>query len=142
MAHVNETDRVEELMSKWNGMDVVAYILVESGLQKFTGDRRKLHTLFRRLKDEASDVEADLLSEFAFATREVFAFSRELEQAIAYLQLGGLLVAKNPEYVEFEIRDDEDLIESLRQDAARIFTEEQQDALSELVRKFAEAVEE
>jgi len=142
MAHVNETDRLQELMSKWNGMDVVGYIFVHSGLPEFTSDRHKLQTVFRRFKEQATGVKAELLSEFVFGTRDVFPFSRELERALAYLELGGLLITENPEFIKFQIREDEDLKKSLAQDAARMFTEEQRQALDELATEFREAIKE
>jgi len=142
MAHVNETDRVEELMSKWNGMDVVGYIVVQSGVQDFTSDRHKLHTVFRRLREQATGVEAEVLSEFVFATRDVFPFSRELERAVAYLELGGLLVTDNPQFVRFRICDDQKQIDSLREEAAHIFSGEERRALEQLAAKFQKEVEE
>ena len=129
------TDSLEALLSKWNGMNVVGYILATSGRDEVTSDRHGLQGIFRRLKEEASEIELDFFSDFVFATRDVFPFSRELERALTYLSLGGLLITDNPEFVRFRVQYEERV--SVKQEAAKIFTEQEIAALDCLARKFA-----
>ena len=136
MSAESQTDPLRDLLSKWTPMDVVGYLLAKSVRGSFTSDRYILQDAFRKLKEAATETESELLSEFVFATRDVFPFSRELERAITYLELGGLLITDNPEFVTFRIRKKQQ--EYVIKEAEEIFSENERAALDKLVAKFEE----
>lgn len=134
MSAESQTDPLKALLSKWSPMDVVGYILAKSGRDSFTSDRYILQNAFRKLKEDPTETESELLSEFVFGTRDVFPFSRELERAMTYLELGGLLITDNPEFITFRIRKRQQ--KYVIKEAEDIFSENERAALDNLAAKF------
>ncbi len=130
-----ETNSVETLLSNWNGMYVVGYILAAKPEGRtLTSDRYILQSIFRKLKEEATEAEATLLSDFIFATRDIFPFSRDLERALTHLGLGGLLIAENPKFVRFSVERNEG--DNIIRRASTILSDELIAAQEHLAEKF------
>ena len=120
---------------RWTNLDVIAYILARAGVSPLTSDRWKLQRMFQELKEKATGHETELLADLVFATRDVIPFSRELENALAYLGLAGLVITENPTFRKLRI--DIDQAAEVTREAHEIFDEDDLFALDALASRFA-----
>lgn len=98
----------EGMMLRLRGLvcidDIVASILIFSGLDAFSANPRIVHTVFSKIASGHPDIEQ--LGELQFSSGDVFPFSRLLERVLFRLEMCGLITLRNPDYDTYVIKDE------------------------------------
>lgn len=93
-----------EVITKLSHMDIVGSVFAYSELETFTSDRKFIHTFFLDSKEKKEF--SELLNDFVFSEVDIYPFSRPLELTINKLALAKSIVAENPVYGRFRMKDD------------------------------------
>jgi len=114
--------------------DVVAAIIAlvpQDRGDKFDANTKQLHETFRDLRDRYTI----LAGQLNFSEEDVFPFSRQLEEALATLELSRIIGMENPDYTSYLIKDEGR--QFVKDRLLPLFAPEEKQQLEEMAGEFA-----
>lgn len=120
------------LQQKYVLGDVVCALLTKGNLEAFTGDTAKIHKTFHAMRTDFPLLQRTMV----FSDREVFPFSRELEEALLKLELSRIIGMENPDYDRYIVKSaGREFVEKY---IVPLFSEEELRQIQEMASVFAE----